>query len=89
MTLSDNDLWDLDPMTDNEGLIRAHGRVAHIKKLNRSIRTPIIVKGRSAWATLFIHHVHCVVLQHMAGLEQTLAEVWKTVWVTRGREAVK
>ncbi len=76
-------------MVDESGIIRARGRLAHVRALNRSIRTPIIIRGKSPWAALFIRHVHCVTFQHMAGLEQTLAEVRKTIWIIRGREAVK
>ncbi len=88
MKLSDKELQTLNPEVHADCLIRVHGRLAHVKKLTRLAHCPIIIKGNSVWATLFICHVHGKVFHHMAGVKQTLAEVRKAVWITKGRETV-
>ncbi len=88
MKLSDKELQTLNLGVHADGLIRAHGCLAHVKKLTKPARHPIIIKGSSLWATLFICHVHGKVFHHMAGVEQTLAEVCKAVWITKGQEMV-
>ncbi len=88
MKLSDQELQNLNQEVHTDGLIRAHGRLVHVKKLTKPARCLIIIKGSSSWATLFIHHVHGKVFHHMVGAEQTLAEVRRVVWITKGRETV-
>ncbi len=73
--LSDQELQNLNPKVYTDDLIRAHGHLVHVKMLSKPACCPIIMKGSSLWATLFIRHVHAKVFHHMAGAEQTLAEV--------------
>ncbi len=89
MKLSDQEIQTLNPEVYTDGLIRAHGCLVHVKKLNKPACCPIILKGSSLWTTLFVRHIHAKVFHHMAGAEQTLAEVRKAVWITKGWETVR
>ncbi len=89
MKLSDQEIQNLNPEVYTDGLIRAHGRLVHVKKLTKPARCPIILKGSSLWTTLFIRQLHAKVFHHMAGAEQTQAEVRKVVWITKGCETVR
>ncbi len=89
MKPTDYELKDLDAVVGKNGEIRAQDRLKHVVKLGPHVTHPMILRGKSAWAQALLRHVHADVFRDTAGTEQTLAEVRKRIWETRGREATR
>ncbi len=78
-------LHKLEPILDEEGVLRGRGRLSHVKELDRSIREPIYLPRQHPGTILLIRHLHEEVAHHVGGVSHTLARLHEKFWVHRAR----
>ena len=79
-------LKSLTPFVDNDGLIRARGRIGDAP-IPYDTKHPIILEGSDPVTVLIIQDAHKRVMH--AGMEHTLCEVRSRFWIPKGRSFVK
>ena len=82
----DSPLAPLSPFLDEQGLLRARGRL-HNANLPETARHPVIIGKDDEITRLIVSDVHQRLLH--PGLEHTLAEVRATYWMPKARSTVK
>ena len=82
---SDSSIRSLDPQLDGD-LIKVKGRL-QFSSLSENEKHPIIVRGNHWVVRAFILKCHEVVMH--AGVNETLMEIRKSVWVVHGRREVQ
>ncbi|XP_046550351.1 uncharacterized protein LOC124260148 [Haliotis rubra] len=84
----DSKLIGLQPIIDEEGLIRCSGRLKYADCLSWGARVPIILP-RKNWVTrLIVKHYH-EAGKHAVGTNQTLAALSSKYWVIAAREEIR
>ena len=79
-------LASLNPILDNNGLLRVGGRLLHTE-LPEIAKHPVLLKGNHHVITLLVRHTHAEVLH--GGTQMTLAKRRENVWLIRGRDVVR
>ena len=82
----DSSLAQLSPFLDEQGLLRARGRL-HNATLPETTRHPVILDRDDDVTRLIVSEVHQRLLH--PGLEHTLAEVRTNYWMSKARSTVK
>ncbi|MCG8034838.1 MAG: DUF1759 domain-containing protein, partial [Candidatus Thiodiazotropha taylori] len=81
-------LLGLQPKLDDDGLMRADGRLKHAQFLSYDVRYPVILP-RKCWVTrLIVKHYH-EEGNHATGTNQTLAALSTRYWILSGREVIR
>ena len=81
-------LVSLNPVLDEDGILRSDSRLKYAEFLPYNVRYPIILQ-RKHWITkLIIKHYHEKGF-HVAGTNQTLADLSSKYWIVSGREAIR
>ena len=81
-------LVSLNLVLDEDGILRSDSRLKYVKFLPYNARYPIILP-RKHWITkLTIKHYHEKGF-HVAGTNQTLADLSSKYWIVSGREAIR
>ena len=78
----------LNPVLDQDELVRSDGRLKYAEFLSYDIRFPIILP-RKHWVTKLIVKHHHEQGFHVAGTSQTLASLSSRFWILSGREAIR
>ncbi|XP_052771184.1 uncharacterized protein LOC128210870 [Mya arenaria] len=78
----------LNPVLDQDELVRSDGRLKYAEFLSYDIRFPIILP-RKHWVTKLIVKHHHEQGFHVAGTSQTLASLSLRFWILSGREAIR
>ncbi len=81
-------LVQLNPKKDEDGLLRAYGRLQNASELPRDAKYPILLPKDHAITKLVIVDRH-EKLGHGTGTEHLLAELRARFWVIKGRRAVR
>ena len=76
----------LNLIMDNDGLIRAKGRLSY-SDLTYDTKFPILIPSRNLVTTLIIKECHKVVQQN--GVKETLSQLRTKYWVCKARQRIK
>ena len=85
-TTKNSSINKLDPILDDDGLLRVGGRLQR-SQLNHDAKHPIILPKKNHVSNLIISHYHLV--SGHSGLEHTLSLVRKRYWIVNGRASVR
>ncbi len=78
---------DLRPMLDEEGLLRANGRLRDAKFMSFDVRHPILIPKDHPWTQLIVRAAHEEVLH--AGVQHTQTQLLRRYWVVKGTSTIK
>ncbi|XP_075163105.1 uncharacterized protein LOC142235730 [Haematobia irritans] len=84
---SDSPLLSLTPFIDNNGIVRANGRLGSTTALSYGQRHPFILAYKSTLARLYVDFIHVLTLH--GGIQLTLSPSRLECWIIRGRLLVK
>ena len=73
--------------TDDEGLIRAHGRLENARILPKDMRNPIVLPRGHRMAILLLHHLHGK--RGHCGYKSLMHEARRTFWIIGLRKMAK
>ena len=77
----------LNPVIDEDGLIRSNGRLEYADYLSYETKHPIIIP-RKNWVTKLIVKMHHEKVRHF-GTNQTLSSLSTKYWILQGREEIR
>lgn len=77
----------LNPILDEDGLMRSNSRLRYDKYLPHDTRFPIILPRKNWTTKLIVKHFH--ELQHHSGTNQTLSALSSRYWIIAGREEIR
>lgn len=83
-----NSLALLTPFVDSQGLIRIGSRLRTSKHLADDIKYPILLPNDHPFSKLIVKNIHEQELNHIQGINHTLAALNKTYWIHRGKSTV-
>ncbi len=78
---------DLRPMMDDEGILRANGRLRDAKFMSFDVRHPILIPKDHPLTRLLIRSAHEQVLH--AGVQHTQAQLLRKYWIVKGSSTIK
>jgi hypothetical protein len=81
-------LLDLNPMIDEDGLLRCNGRTINAEYLPYDTKFPIILP-RKAWVTYLIVKDHHEKGNHTVGTNQLLSSLSSKFWIIHAREEIR
>ena len=85
---SNSRLLGLQPRLDDDGLMRADGRLKHAEFLSYDVRYPVILP-RKTWVTrLIVKHYH-EQGNHATGTNQTLSALFTRYWLLSDPEVIR
>ncbi|XP_061395654.1 uncharacterized protein LOC133331269 [Musca vetustissima] len=80
-------LLTLTPYLDQEGIIRANGRLGSTSSLSPSERHPFILTAASKFAKMYVQFIHDMTLH--GGPQLMMATIRLECWIIRGKNLVK
>ena len=81
-------LLKLMPQIDEDGILRADGRLSYIEFLPFDVRFPIILP-RGNWITKLVVKYYHELGKHVAGTNHTLGNLCSKYWIVAAREEIR
>ncbi|XP_065192504.1 uncharacterized protein LOC135823588 [Sycon ciliatum] len=83
-----SELSPMNPMIDDNGVLRCQGRLAYAEYLPEDTVHPIILPRHHPVTQLIIRHYH-ELAQHVGGTNHILANISARFWINAAREAIR